>query len=75
MKKLLCLIMLMFICSCATVSVEEQQQRMPILNWAYHILMRTMLNRHSLSFQKAYELNLRDKEVLNAIGIIYLLKF
>lgn len=75
MKKLLYLIMLVFVCSCATVSVEEKQQAT-----AYYKLGVSYLNENNIQpafieFQKAYELNPEDKDVLNAIGIIYLLKF
>lgn len=75
MKKLLCLIMLMFICSCATVSVEEQQQANAHFKLGVSYLNENNIQPAFIEFQKAYELNPGDKEVLNAIGIIYLLKF
>lgn len=75
MKKLLCLIMLMFICSCATVSVEEQQQANAHFKLGVSYLNENNAQPAFIEFQKAYELNPGDKEVLNAIGIIYLLKF
>ena len=75
MKKLLCLIMLMFICSCATVSVEEQQQANAHFKLGVSYLNENNVQPAFIEFQKAYEFNPGDKEVLNAIGIIYLLKF
>lgn len=67
--------MLMFICSCATVSVEEQQQANAHFKLGISYLNENNVQPAFIEFQKAYELNPGDKEVLNAIGIIYLLKF
>lgn len=75
MKKLLYLIMLMFLCSCATVSVEEKQQANAHYKLGVSYLNENNIQPAFIEFQKAYELNPEDKEVLNAIGIIYLLSF
>lgn len=66
-------IILMF--SCATMSNEERIQKAS----AHYQLGISYMNENNIQpafveFQKAIELNPEDKESLNAIGLIYLLK-
>jgi len=61
--------------SCATVSTDERLQKAA----AHYQLGVSYLNDNNIQpafveFQKALELNPDDKEVHNAIGVIYLLK-
>ena len=70
------LVLLPFIFSCATAETEHNVQTAS----AHYKIGVGYLNENKvqaafLEFQKAYELNPGDKEVLNAIGIIYLLYF
>jgi len=70
------LVLLPFIFSCATAETEHNA-----LNASAHFkigvgyLSENKVQQAFLEFQKAYELNPGDKEVLNAIGIVYLLYF
>jgi len=69
----LTLILMPFICSCATVVTESESQKASAY---YKIgvghLSENKIQQAFVEFQRAYELNPNDKEVLNAIGIIYL---
>ncbi len=61
--------------ACATTSKEDKVQKAT----AHYQLGISYLNDNNIQpafveFQKALELNPEDKEVLNAIGVIYLLK-
>jgi len=65
----------LFIGACATMSSEDKVQKAT----AHYQLGVSYLNDNNISpafveFQKALELNPNDKEVLNGIGVIYLLK-
>lgn len=69
------LIIVLFIGGCATMSGEEKSQKAT----AHYQLGVSYLNDNNIQpafveFQKALELNPNDKEVLNAIGVVYLLK-
>lgn len=73
MKKSIFLPIIFFLCSCAT-NIENVQKAI-----AHYKLGVSYINENNtqpafIEFQKAYELNPNDKEVLNAIGYIYLLK-
>ncbi len=66
---------MLLVAACAGMSKEERGQR----SKAHYQLGVSYLNENNIQpafveFQKALELNPNDKEVLNAIGIIYLLK-
>lgn len=71
----LTLIPLLFLGACATTSSEDKVQKAS----AHYQLGISYLNDNNIQpafveFQKALELNPNDKEVLNGIGVIYLLK-
>ena len=70
------LVLLPFILSCATAETEHN---VPNATAHYRIgvgyLSENKVQQAFVEFQRAYELNPGDKEVLNAIGIIYLLYF
>lgn len=71
----LLLVVLILIGACASTITEENMQRAT----AHYKLGVSYLNENNVQsafveFQKALELNPNDKEVLNAIGVIYLLK-
>ncbi len=74
--KVLIILSLLFVIACATVAKEDALQKAG----AHYKIGVAYLNENKaqqafVEFQKAYELNPKDKEVLNAIGIIYLLYF
>ena len=75
MKKLMILIMAVFIGSCATASIENTNKATAHFKLGVSYLNENNVQPAFIEFRKAYELNPEDKEVLNAIGIIYLLKF
>jgi len=75
MKKLAILFFVVFLGSCATTSVENIQKATAHYKLGVSYLNENNIQPAFIEFQKAYELNPEDKEVLNAIGIIYLLKF
>jgi Tfp pilus assembly protein PilF len=71
----LALVPLLFLGACATMSNEEKVQKAT----AHYRLGVSYLHDNNIQpafveFQKALELNPNDKEVLNGIGVIYLLK-
>ena len=71
----LTLMPLLFLGACATMSSEDKVQKAS----AHYQLGISYLNDNNIQpafveFQKALELNPNDKEVLNGIGVIYLLK-
>jgi len=74
MKKLIFLFVIVFVCSCAT-SLENVQKANAHYKLGVSYLNENNVQPAFIEFQKAYELNPDDKEVLNAIGIIYLLRF
>ncbi|HBG93203.1 MAG: hypothetical protein A2X54_02370 [Nitrospirae bacterium GWF2_44_13] len=75
MKKLMILVMAIFISSCATASIENTNKATAHFKLGVSYLNENNVQPAFIEFRKAYELNPEDKEVLNAIGIIYLLKF
>lgn len=75
MKKLMILIMAVFVGSCATASIEDTQKATAHFKLGVSYLNENNVQPAFIEFRKAYDLNPEDKEVLNAIGIIYLLKF
>jgi len=75
MKKLMILIMAVFVGSCATASIENTNKATAHFKLGVSYLNENNVQPAFIEFRKAYELNPEDKEVLNAIGIIYLLKF
>jgi len=67
------LILMPFICSCASVVTEsESQKASAYYNIGVGHLSENKIQQAFVEFQRAYELNPNNKEVLNAIGIIYL---
>jgi len=75
MKKLMILIMAVFAGSCATASIENTNKATAHFKLGVSYLNENNVQPAFIEFRKAYDLNPEDKEVLNAIGIIYLLKF
>jgi tetratricopeptide (TPR) repeat protein len=70
------LVLLPFVCSCATGRTENSAQEASAhykIGVGYYSENKTQ--QAFVEFQRAYELNPNNKEVLNAIGIIYLLNF
>jgi Tfp pilus assembly protein PilF len=77
-RSVLCaaLVLLPFICSCATVEQEGNvSQASAHYKMGVGHLSENKVQQAFVEFQRAYELDPRNKEVLNAIGIIYLLHF
>lgn len=69
------LVITILLVSCATISTEERLQKAS----AHYQLGISYMNDNNIQpafveFQKAIELNPEDKDSLNAIGLIYLLK-
>lgn len=75
MKKNIYLLILVLLCSCATASIEDTQKSSAHYKLGVSYLNENKVQPAFIEFQKALELNPYDKEVLNAIGIIYLMKF
>lgn len=75
MKKLMILVMAVFVGSCATASIENTNKATAHYKLGVSYLNENNVQHAFIEFRKAYDLNPEDKEVLNAIGIIYLLKF
>jgi len=74
--KVLIIVSLLFVIACATIATEDTMQKAGAhykIGVAY--LNETKVQQAFVEFQKAYELTPNNKEVLNAIGIIYLLYF
>ncbi|MBI4685938.1 MAG: tetratricopeptide repeat protein [Nitrospirae bacterium] len=74
MKKNVYLLVLILICACATSSENVQKAT------AHYKIGLSYYNENNvqpafIEYQKAYELNPEDKQVLNAIGFIYLFNF
>lgn len=75
MKKDICLLLfLVFLCSCAT-GIDNAHQASAHFKLGVSHYNENNVQMAFIEFQKAYEYNPNDKEVLNGIGIIYLLKF
>jgi tetratricopeptide (TPR) repeat protein len=75
MKKLVAILIIIFACSCATTNIDNIQKASAHYKLGISYLNDNNVQPAFVEFQKAYELNPNDKEVLSAIGIIYLLKF
>lgn len=74
--KVLIILTLLFVIACAPVETKDSKQA----GEAHYKIGVAYLNENKVQqafveFQKAYELTPNNKEVLNAIGIIYLLYF
>ncbi|MDP1758688.1 MAG: tetratricopeptide repeat protein [Thermodesulfovibrionales bacterium] len=67
--------MAVFVGSCATASIENTNKATAHYKLGVSYLNENNVQPAFIEFRKAYDLNPEDKEVLNAIGIIYLLKF
>lgn len=68
--------LLPFICSCATTRTENSAQEASArykIGVGYY--SENKIQQAFVEFQRAYELDQNNKEVLNAIGVIYLLHF
>lgn len=75
MKKDICLLLfLAFLVSCAA-GIENAQKASAHYKIGISHFNENNVQPAFIEFQKAYEYNPDDKEVVNAIGIIYLLKF
>jgi len=75
-RKVLTVMCLLYVIACATPATHDTMQQAGAhykIGVAY--LNESKVQQAFVEFQKAYELNPNDKEVLNAIGIIYLLYF
>ena len=73
--KPLAIISMLFLISCATVQSGDKQAAGAHYKIGVSYLNDAKAQQAFVEFQKAYELNPNDKEVLNAIGIVYLLYF
>ncbi|MEW6109983.1 MAG: tetratricopeptide repeat protein [Nitrospirota bacterium] len=74
--RLLAFLLLFSFMSCATIEKQDNLQTALAhfkIGVAYY--NENKIQQAFVEFQKAYELNPKDKEVLNAIGIIYLMHF
>ena len=70
------LALLPLLCSCAPVETESNiQNAQAHYKIGVGYLSENKVQQAFVEFQRAYELNPNNKEVLNAIGIIYLLHF
>lgn len=75
MKKLMILIMAVFVGSCATVSIENMQKATAHYKLGVSYYGENNIQKAFVEFRKAFELNPEDKDVLNMTGIIYLLHY
>lgn len=75
MKKIICLIILMFICSCATVSQENVKQANARYLKGMADLTENKVQDAYIKFQEALEFDPNNKEALYMIGIIYLMNY
>ena len=67
---------LLFVIACSTVQTKDSlQQAGAHFKMGVAFLKEDKVQQAFVEFQQAYELNPNDKEVLNGIGIIYLLYF
>jgi tetratricopeptide (TPR) repeat protein len=75
-RKILTVISLLFVIACATVQTKDTiQQAGAHFKMGVAYLNEAKVQQAFVEFQQAYQLNPDDKEVLNGIGIIYLLYF
>ena len=75
MKKLMILIMAVFLSSCATTSIENTQKATAHYRLGVSYYGENNIQKAFVEFRKAFELNPEDKDVLNMTGIIYLLHY
>ncbi len=75
MKKLIILIIAVFVGSCATTSIENTQKATAHYKLGVSYYGENNIQKAFVEFQKAFELNPKDKDVLNMTGIIYLLHY
>ena len=69
-------VLLPFVCSCATARTENSvQEAVAHYKLGVGYYSENKIQQSFVEFQRAYELNPNNKEVLNAIGVIYLLHF
>ena len=73
-KKALAVLLTCILCSCASVSEKDTQQASAHYQLGVSYLNDGNIQPAFVELQKALELNPRDKEVHNAIGVIYLVK-
>lgn len=74
-KYILISFLIIFLCSCATMTEKDIQMASAHYQLGVSYLHDNNIQPAFVEFQKALELNPHDKEIHNAIGIIYLLKF
>ncbi len=75
MKKLMILLIVVFVGSCATASIENMQKATAHYKLGVSYYGENNIQRAFVEFRKAFELNPEDKDVLNMTGIIYLLHY
>ena len=74
--KILTVMSLLFVIACATAQTQDTiQQAGAHFKMGVAYLKEEKVQQAFVEFQQAYQLNPKDKEVLNGIGIIYLLYF
>lgn len=67
------LLVLSLVVSCASTGVETRKQASAHYKLGVACLNQNRIQQAFVEFHKAYDLNPHDKEVLNAIGVVYLL--
>ena len=75
MKKLMILLIVVFVGSCATASIENMQKATAHYKLGVSYYGENNIQKAFVEFRKAFELNPEDKDVLNMTGIIYLLHY
>lgn len=76
LKLLVLLLLLPLVIACATLKTRTDSQEVSAhYKRGIAYLSEDRIQQAFVEFQKAYKLNPKDKEVLNAIGVIYLLHF
>lgn len=75
MNKYIFFLILFLTASCATTNVQDVQKASAHYKLGVSYLSENNIQSAFIEFQKAYELDPKNKEVLNAIGTIYLLNF
>ncbi|OGW56454.1 MAG: hypothetical protein A2Z09_01380 [Nitrospirae bacterium RBG_16_43_8] len=75
MKKLMILVMAVFVGSCVTASVENTQKATAHYKLGLSYYGENNIQKAFVELQQAVELNPKDRDVLYMIGIIYLLNY
>lgn len=75
MKKLMILLIVVFVGSCATASIENMQKATAHYKLGVSYYGENNIQKAFVEFRKAFELNPEDKDVLNMTGVIYLLHY